>query len=127
MARARLDDAALLDHAVDVFRAYGFEGTSVNQMAAATGLEKASLYYRYPGSKDEIAMAAAAHVSGWFEQNILSRWGRTAVHDGAFGRWRESCASFMETARSLVCSIPSRCVAAHLSCTPRCVLHLPTG
>ncbi len=71
MATARLNDSELADRAVETFRMYGYEGSSLNRLAEATGLEKASLYYRYPGGKDQIVMAAATHVAGWFEQNIF--------------------------------------------------------
>jgi Bacterial regulatory proteins, tetR family len=42
---------------------YGFEGVSVKHLADATGLEKASLYYRCPGGKDEIVMAVAKRLA----------------------------------------------------------------
>ena len=71
MANAKLNDAELAGRALEAFRTHGFEGTSLNRLAEATGLEKASLYYRFPGGKDEIAMAAAAHVAAWFERNIF--------------------------------------------------------
>ncbi|WP_245536413.1 TetR/AcrR family transcriptional regulator [Terriglobus saanensis] len=51
---------------MDLFRTYGFEGVSLKRLAEATGFEKASLYYRYPGDKDEIAMAIAKDVSAGF-------------------------------------------------------------
>lgn len=71
MANPKLNDTELAERAAETFRAYGFEGTSLNRLAEAAGLEKASLYYRYPGGKDEIAVAAAGHVAKWFEQNVF--------------------------------------------------------
>ena len=59
MAYRTLSDEDFLAKALDLFRDYGFEGVSLKQLADATGLEKASLYYRYPGGKDEIVMAVA--------------------------------------------------------------------
>lgn len=72
MANQKLSGAELANRAVETFRTYGFEGTSLNRLAEATGLEKASLYYRFPGGKDEIAMAAAGHIAAWFEQNVFA-------------------------------------------------------
>ena len=43
MANAKLNDAELAGRALEAFRTYGFEGTSLNRLAEATGLEKASL------------------------------------------------------------------------------------
>jgi len=72
MAHSRLNDAELAGKALELFRQQGYEGTSLTDLAAASGLEKASLYYRFPGGKKDIALAAAAHVGLWFEANIFA-------------------------------------------------------
>ena len=71
MAYRIVSDEVFLATALDLFRTYGFEGVSLKRLAAATGLEKASLYYRYPGGKDEIAMAIATDVVSWFQANVF--------------------------------------------------------
>lgn len=71
MAHRIISDEEFMAIAMDLFRTYGFEGVSVKRLADATGLEKASLYYRYPGGKDEIAMAVAKNVVGWFQANVF--------------------------------------------------------
>jgi TetR/AcrR family transcriptional repressor of lmrAB and yxaGH operons len=63
MAHRLISDEDFLATALDLFRTYGFEGVSLKQLADATGLEKASLYYRFPGGKDAIAMAIAGMCS----------------------------------------------------------------
>jgi AcrR family transcriptional regulator len=72
MAHRIVSDDVLNATALDLFRTYGFEGVSLKRLAEATGLEKASLYYRYPGGKDEIAMAIARSVISWFQGNIFA-------------------------------------------------------
>ncbi len=72
VAIAKVTDADLADRAGDTFRAYGYEGTSLNRLADAMGLEKASLYYRFPGGKDAILMAAVKRTGEWFEANVLA-------------------------------------------------------
>jgi AcrR family transcriptional regulator len=72
MAHSRVDDAALAEKAFELFRQQGYEGTSLNDLASATGLEKASLYYRFPGGKRDIALTAATHVGQWFESAIFA-------------------------------------------------------
>ena len=72
MAHSRVNDAELAERTLELFRQQGYEGTSLNDLAAATGLEKASLYYRFPGGKKDMALAAAAHVGRWFEANIFA-------------------------------------------------------
>jgi TetR/AcrR family transcriptional regulator, lmrAB and yxaGH operons repressor len=71
MAFSRLNDEALTDRALDVFRNYGYEGASLSRLAESAGLEKASFYYRYPGGKKDIALAVAARVSAWFAENVV--------------------------------------------------------
>jgi AcrR family transcriptional regulator len=71
MAHRLISDEDFLATALDLFRTYGFEGVSLKQLADATGLEKASLYYRFPGGKDAIAMAIAGDVGAWFQANVF--------------------------------------------------------
>jgi len=71
MARQTVTESDLLDRALDLFRCYGFEGVSLSRLSAATGLEKASLYYRYPGGKEELANAAVGRVIEWFQANVF--------------------------------------------------------
>jgi AcrR family transcriptional regulator len=72
MAHRIVSDDVLLATSLDLFRTYGFEGVSLKRLADATGLEKASLYYRFPGGKDEIAMAIAQDVISWFQTNVYA-------------------------------------------------------
>ena len=71
MAHRTISDDDLLDSALDLFRTHGAEGVSLSQLSQATGLEKASLYYRFPGGKEEIIMATLASVSQWFETHLF--------------------------------------------------------
>ena len=71
MAHRIVSDEVFLATALDLFRTYGFEGVSLKQLADATGLEKASLYYRYPGGKDAIAAAAAGEAVRWLRVNVF--------------------------------------------------------
>jgi TetR/AcrR family transcriptional repressor of lmrAB and yxaGH operons len=71
MAIAKLNDQELAERAAETFRLYGYEGTSLNRLAEATGLEKASLYYRFPGGKDAILLAAIHDVRTWFATSIF--------------------------------------------------------
>ncbi len=72
MALATITDAELLARCTEVFRTYGFEGATISRLAAATGLEKGSLYHRFPGGKEQIALAVVAGVSAWLERNVFA-------------------------------------------------------
>jgi AcrR family transcriptional regulator len=62
---------ALIEKITESFQAYGFEGTSMSTISKATGLIKASLYWRFPAGKDEIAEAALRSVDQQFSHHIL--------------------------------------------------------
>jgi TetR/AcrR family transcriptional regulator, lmrAB and yxaGH operons repressor len=47
--------ASLIDQIGQVFRTRGYEGATLTQLSAATGLSKASLYHHFPGGKAEMA------------------------------------------------------------------------
>lgn len=67
MARPPLiDDDRLLELLTSVFRAKGYEGANIGDLAEASGLKRASLYHRYPGGKEEIAEATLIKVGEQF-------------------------------------------------------------
>jgi len=71
MAHRTISDEELLGRALELFRTYGFEGVSLKRLAEATGLEKASLYYRFPGGKDDIAMAVVNGVAAAMQHLVF--------------------------------------------------------
>ena len=62
---------ALIEKITESFQAYGFEGTSLSTISKATGLIKASLYWRFPAGKGEMAEAALRSVDQQFSHHIL--------------------------------------------------------
>jgi AcrR family transcriptional regulator len=71
MARTVRDRAEVVPLLTEVFREHGYEGASLALIGRRTGLGKGSLYHFFPGGKDEMARAALAHVSTWFEAEIF--------------------------------------------------------
>jgi AcrR family transcriptional regulator len=55
----------------EVFRAHGYEGTSLSLITQATGLGKGSLYNMFPRGKEQMAEEVLAHIDGWFEQHVF--------------------------------------------------------
>ncbi|WP_299763816.1 TetR/AcrR family transcriptional regulator [uncultured Dokdonia sp.] len=70
MRPQKIDDTALLARLIDVFRSKGYEGSSLNDLAASAGLKKASLYHRFPGGKEEIVTAVLEHTTTWGKTHI---------------------------------------------------------
>ncbi|MBN2815343.1 MAG: TetR/AcrR family transcriptional regulator [Campylobacterales bacterium] len=54
-----------------VFRRHGYEGASMAELSKETGLQKASLYHRFPGGKEEMANAVLDYVNNVVEENIV--------------------------------------------------------
>lgn len=71
MRPQKVDDQQLLTGFMSVFRTKGYDGASLNELADATGLQKASLYHRYPGGKKDIALAVLGFVNQWIDRNIV--------------------------------------------------------
>lgn len=62
MPARTLDDDDLLDRLADVFRAAGYEGASLRDLSSATGLQRSSLYHRFPGGKAQMAAEVVRRV-----------------------------------------------------------------
>jgi AcrR family transcriptional regulator len=52
----------VLDRLLSAFRDRGYEGASLAELSAATGLQKSSLYHYFPGGKEEMAEQVMAHL-----------------------------------------------------------------
>lgn len=75
MRPQKVNDAELLGRLMSVIRSKGYDGASLNELADASGLKKASLYHRFPGGKKDIVLAVLGYVDDWFQKRI---------HDVAF-------------------------------------------
>jgi AcrR family transcriptional regulator len=62
MRPQKVEDQPLLDGLMAVLRAKGYDGSSLNELASASGLQKASLYHRFPGGKKELTLAVLLYV-----------------------------------------------------------------
>jgi TetR/AcrR family transcriptional repressor of lmrAB and yxaGH operons len=71
MAHKTISDEEMMTRALELFRTYGFDGVSLKQLADSMGLEKASLYYRFPGGKDEIALAMVRAVDSTMREHVF--------------------------------------------------------
>jgi TetR/AcrR family transcriptional regulator, lmrAB and yxaGH operons repressor len=72
MAKSTISEEELLDRLTRVFQDYGYEGASLSRISSATGLERSSLYHRFPGGKDEMAEAVLARVTARFLNELLA-------------------------------------------------------
>lgn len=55
-----------------VFRATGYDGASLSVLAKATGLQKASLYHRFPDGKRQMAGEVLAAANDWLVTHVIA-------------------------------------------------------
>lgn len=72
MALRSVSDAELMERLTELFRSVGYEAASLSDIAAASGLQKSSLYGRFPGGKEQMAADVAAYVIKTFATDILA-------------------------------------------------------
>lgn len=75
MAPRLVTDSELIERLTDLFRRAGFDGASLGDIAEATGLQKSSLYHRFPGGKQQMAAEVAAAVGEHFATSTLAPLG----------------------------------------------------
>ncbi len=76
MARMIAERGDVIPQLAEIFRLYGFEGTSIARITEHTGLGKGSLYHFFPGGKAEMAQAVLDEINDWFEQEIFTPLGQ---------------------------------------------------
>jgi len=69
--KAAIEGDELIARLSAVFREVGYEGATLTMLAEAAGLQKASLYHRFPQGKEQMAREVLAHTGAWLEENIL--------------------------------------------------------
>jgi TetR/AcrR family transcriptional repressor of lmrAB and yxaGH operons len=73
MSRPRsVTEDDLIARLARVFSEVGYEGASLSRLAEATGLQKASLYHRFPGGKKQMADEVLAATGAWLSADILA-------------------------------------------------------
>lgn len=71
MPRPRIHDDRLIDRLSEVFQTHGYDGASLSLLSQATGLQRASLYHRFPGGKEEMAQVVLDRAVRWLSEHAL--------------------------------------------------------
>ncbi len=71
MRPQKVQDSEIIASLVKSFRANGYEGTSLAELAKSTGLKKASLYHRFPKGKEEMANTVLEYIEEWVDEHIF--------------------------------------------------------
>jgi TetR/AcrR family transcriptional regulator, lmrAB and yxaGH operons repressor len=72
MARPQsIEDDTLIERLSHTFRAFGYEGASLTRLAQAAGIQKASLYHRFPGGKRQMAEEVLCSARDWYSKHVF--------------------------------------------------------
>jgi AcrR family transcriptional regulator len=71
MPAALLSKDDMLARLMTLFRQKGFDGASLADISAATGLGKSSLYHHFPNGKEEMAVQVLAYLEAQLEQALF--------------------------------------------------------
>jgi TetR/AcrR family transcriptional regulator, lmrAB and yxaGH operons repressor len=72
MPTIKVEPDDILDRLTEVFRTVGYDGATLSKLSQATGLQRASLYHRFPGGKKAMAEAVLAHAGAWLDTHVLA-------------------------------------------------------
>jgi AcrR family transcriptional regulator len=73
--------------AAGLFRRQGYSGTGLKQIVAESGAPLGSLYYFFPGGKQDLALSAVAHTAERYEQLLDRVFTQTADIGEAATKW----------------------------------------
>lgn len=100
-----------LDRLLDTFRDKGYEGASLSELSAATGLPKASLYHYFPGGKEEMANAVMAHLDQRLAKSLFQPLQSSAAPAKKLAAMLDTIDAFYEGGRK-ACLLERMCTAA---------------
>ena len=72
MPAALASREVVLERLLATFRDQGYDGASLAELSAATGLGKSSLYHHFPGGKVDMAAQVLAHLDAGLEQTLFA-------------------------------------------------------
>lgn len=72
MAFPKVEQDVVVEKLTELFRAVGYDGATLARIAEATGLQKASLYHRFPGGKHEMAQVVLDLTETWVTDNLTA-------------------------------------------------------
>jgi TetR/AcrR family transcriptional repressor of lmrAB and yxaGH operons len=101
----------VLDRLLDAFRDKGYEGASLNELSAATGLKKASLYHYFPGGKEEIAEQVMAHLDKYLAESLYQPLESSQTPTKKLAAMIDTIDAFYEGGRK-ACLLERMCTAA---------------
>jgi len=89
----------VLDRLLTTFRERGYEGASLAELSAATGLMKSSLYHHFPGGKEDMAVQVLAHLEKQLTADVYAPLRSTQSPAKKLGAMLDAIDAFYEGGR----------------------------
>ncbi|SCY10280.1 transcriptional regulator, TetR family [Paenibacillus polysaccharolyticus] len=89
MTRTVFEKSDVIPLVTEVFRELGYEGASLSKITSRTRLSKGSLYYFFPGGKDEMVAEILTHIDQWFVKNIFEPLEKNEPREAIDHMWQE--------------------------------------
>lgn len=67
----KVDDELLIQRLSQTFKDVGYEGASLSTLSEATGLQKSSLYHRFPNGKQQMAEEVLSHTRQLLDTEVF--------------------------------------------------------
>jgi AcrR family transcriptional regulator len=100
----------VLDRLLNAFRDKGYEGASLAELSAATGLVKSSLYHYFPGGKQDMAEQVMAHLDRQLETDLFKPMRSAQSPARKLGAMLETIDAFYEGGRK-ACLLERLCAS----------------
>jgi len=101
----------VLDRLLNAFRDKGYEGASLAELSAATGLVKSSLYHYFPGGKEDMAEQVMAHLDRQLATNLYQPLRSAQTPAKKLGAMLDTIDAFYEGGRK-ACLLERLCTSA---------------
>jgi TetR/AcrR family transcriptional regulator, lmrAB and yxaGH operons repressor len=101
----------VLDRLLDTFRDKGYEGASLSELSAATGLTKASLYHYFPGGKEEMGHQVMAHLDQYLAKVLYEPLQSAETPEQKLAAMIDTIDAFYDGGRK-ACLLERMCTAA---------------
>jgi AcrR family transcriptional regulator len=92
------------------FRDHGYDGASLAELSAATGLGKASLYHHFPGGKADMASEVIEHLEAGLERDLFAPLRATAPPQRKLDAMLDAIVAFYDGGRK-ACLLERMCAS----------------
>ncbi len=99
MTKGEVTRGKLVDATAELLRRQGYHATGLAEIVAESGAPRGSLYFHFPGGKDELACAALARSGEQWTERIEQALASAQSLDGAIAAIIELLAADLEASR----------------------------